>query len=76
VKYGEIIWIDRLKIEELLQRIKEERNVLPTTKQLKANWIGHILRRKCLLKHVIKGKTKGTRSEKEEVSSYLMTLRN
>ena len=25
----------------------------------KANWIGHILRRNCLLKHVIEGKIKG-----------------
>ena len=26
---------------------------------VKANWIGHILRRNCLLKHVIEGKIKG-----------------
>jgi hypothetical protein len=25
----------------------------------KANWIGHILHRNCLLKHVIEGKTEG-----------------
>jgi len=76
VKDGAISWIDRLKNEEVLQRIKEERNVLPATKQRMANWIGHILRRNCLLKHVIKGKTEGTRSEKENVSSYWMNLRN
>jgi hypothetical protein len=29
---------------------------LHTTKRRKANWIGHILRRNCLLKHVIEGK--------------------
>jgi hypothetical protein len=27
--------------------------------QIKANWIGHILRRNCLLKHVIEGKVEG-----------------
>jgi hypothetical protein len=27
--------------------------------QVKANWIGHILRRNCLLKQVIEGKIKG-----------------
>ena len=28
-------------------------------RERKANWIGHILRRKCLLKQVIEGKIKG-----------------
>jgi hypothetical protein len=37
----------------------EERNILYTTKTGKANWIGYILRRKCLLKHVIEGKVGG-----------------
>jgi hypothetical protein len=41
---------------EVLQRVKKERNILHTVKRRKANWIGHILRRKCLLKHVIEGK--------------------
>jgi hypothetical protein len=42
--------------EEVLQRIKEERNILHRVKRRKANWIGHILRRICLLKHVTEGK--------------------
>jgi hypothetical protein len=32
---------------------------LHTIKIRKANWIGHILRRNCLLKHVIEGKLEG-----------------
>jgi hypothetical protein len=76
VKDGAISWIDRLKNEEVLQRIKEERNILPETIQRKSNWIGHILRMKCLLKHVIQGKIEGKRSEKEDVSSSWMNLRN
>jgi hypothetical protein len=36
--------------------VKEERNILRTIKSRKANWIGHILGRNCLLKHVIEGK--------------------
>jgi hypothetical protein len=39
--------------------VKEERNIVHTIKRRKANWIGHILRRKCLLKHVIEGTLEG-----------------
>jgi hypothetical protein len=45
--------------EEVLHKVKEERNILHTIKRRKANWIGHILRRNCLLKRVIEGKIKG-----------------
>jgi hypothetical protein len=48
-----------VRSEEVLHRVKEERNILLTIKIRKANWIGHILRRNCLLKHVIKGKLEG-----------------
>jgi hypothetical protein len=51
-----ISWTDRVRNEEILHSIKEERNILHTIKRRKANWIGHILRRNCLLKHVIEGK--------------------
>jgi hypothetical protein len=30
-----------------------------TIKRKKANWVGHVLRRNCLLKHVIEGKIEG-----------------
>jgi len=36
--------------------VKMDRNILNTVKRRKANWIGHILRRNCLLKQVIEGK--------------------
>jgi hypothetical protein len=39
--------------------VKEERNILHTIKRIQVNCIGHILRRNCLLKHVIKGKVEG-----------------
>jgi hypothetical protein len=39
--------------------VNEERNIVHTIKRSKANWIGHILRRNCLLKHVIEGKLEG-----------------
>ena len=44
--------------EEVLLRVNEQRNILHEIRKRKANWIGHILRRNCLLKQVIEGKTK------------------
>jgi hypothetical protein len=44
---------------EVLLRVKEQRNILHEITKRKANWIGHILRRNCLLQQVIEGKIKG-----------------
>jgi len=51
-----ISWTDRVRKEEALPRGKEERNILQTIQRRKTNWIGHILRWNCLLKHIIEGK--------------------
>ena len=48
-----ISWTDHVRNEVMLQRVKEERNILQATKRRKADCIGHMLRRKCLLKRVI-----------------------
>jgi hypothetical protein len=53
-----ISWTDRVRNEEVLQGVREDRNMLQKIRR-KANCIGHILRRNCLLKHVIEGKTEG-----------------
>ena len=45
-----IIWTDHVKNEEVLLRVNEQRNILHEIRKQKANWIGHILRRNCLLK--------------------------
>jgi hypothetical protein len=45
--------------EEVLLRIKEQRNILREISKRKANQIGHILCRNCLLERVIEGKIKG-----------------
>jgi hypothetical protein len=37
-----ISWTNRVKNEEVLHRVKEERNILRTIKRRKANWICHI----------------------------------
>ena len=44
---------------DVLLRVNEQRNILHEIIKRKANWIGHILRRNCLLKQVIEGKIKG-----------------
>jgi hypothetical protein len=38
---------------------KEQRSILHEISKRKANWIGHILRKNCLLQQVIEGKIKG-----------------
>jgi len=42
--------------DEVLQRVKEERNSLETIKRRKSNWIDHKLRRKQEVLHRSKGK--------------------
>jgi hypothetical protein len=59
-----ISWTDRVGNEEVLHRVKGERNILHTVKRRKANWIGRILRRNCILKHVIEGNVEGRKEWK------------
>jgi len=53
-----ISWTDHVRNEEVLLRVNEQRNILQEISKRKANWIGHILRRNCLLQGVIEGKIK------------------
>jgi len=55
-RMDKIIRTDRVSNTEVLHRVKGDRNVLHKMKRKKADWIGHILRRYCLVKHVIEGK--------------------
>ena len=54
-----ISWTDHVRNDEVLLTVNEQRNTLHEIIKRKANWIGHILRRNCLLKQVIEGKIKG-----------------
>ena len=54
-----ISWTDHVRNEDVLLRVKEQRNNLHEIRKRKANWIGHILRRNCLLQRVIEGKIQG-----------------
>ena len=55
-----ISWTDRVRNEDVLHTVKDETNILHTIHRRKDNWIGHNLRRNCLLKHVTEAKIKGT----------------
>jgi len=58
-------WNEGVKNEEMLQRDKEERNILYTIKRKQANWIGHILCRNSLVMYVIEGKRNDGKTRKK-----------
>jgi hypothetical protein len=55
----EISWMYHMRNVEVLLRVKEQRNILHEISKWKANWIGHILCRNCLLQQGIERKIKG-----------------
>ena len=50
-----INWSEKLMNEEFIEHIEEKRTLLNNNLHRKANWIGHILRRNCLLHDIIEG---------------------
>jgi hypothetical protein len=54
-----ISWTDHVRNEDLLLRVKEQKNILHEIPKRKANWIGHILGRNCLLQRVIEENIQG-----------------
>ena len=61
-----ISWTDHVRNEEVLLRVKEQRNILHEIRKRKANWIGHILRTNCLLQRAVEVKMKrGDRSDRK-----------
>ena len=54
-----ISWTDHVRKEEVLLHVNEQKDILLKIHRRKANCIGHIVCRKCLLKHIIEGKIEG-----------------
>jgi hypothetical protein len=54
-----ISWTDHVRNEDILLRVTEQRNILHEIPKWKANWIGHILRRNCIILRVTEGKIQG-----------------
>ena len=50
---------DHVRNEEVLLQVNEQRNILHAIRKRKANLIGHILCRNCLIRQGIEGKIKG-----------------
>ena len=73
-------WIGHVRNEEVLHRVKEERNILHTMKRRKTNWICYVLHSNCLLKHVIEGNKErrkdrsDRRTRKKTLSNYWLNL--
>ena len=50
-----IKWSEKVNNQKVLDRIGEKRTLLNNILHRKVNWIGHILRRNCLLHDAIEG---------------------
>jgi hypothetical protein len=48
-----IRWTDHVRKEEVLHRVKEERNILYRIERRKADWTGHIWRTRWVVNHIV-----------------------
>ena len=60
---------DRVR-NEVIQRVKVEKNIPLTVKRRETNWIGHMVRRDCLLKNIIEGSDGNTRKKTETATAW------
>jgi hypothetical protein len=60
-----ISWTNHVKNKEVLHRVKEERNILHTVQEMKANWTGHILHRNTFYNMLLKDRRKDRSDGKE-----------
>jgi hypothetical protein len=66
--------IDCLHPQISSDRVKKERHMLRSIKSGDSNWIGHILFRDCLLRHVIEGKVEWTERRRRRFEQLLDDL--
>jgi len=71
-----IKWSERVTNEQVLDRIGEKRTLLKNILRRKANWIGHILRRNCLLHDAIEGRMTEVRGVGRRRTQLLDDLRD
>ena len=73
-----IKWSEKVTNEQVLDHIEEKRTLLNNIVRRKANWIGHILRRNCLLHDAIEGqmtKVKGVGRRRTQLLDDLRSRR-
>ena len=70
-----IKWSEKVTNKQVLDLIGEKRTLLNNILHRKANWIGHILRRNCLLRDVIEGQMRQVKGAGRR-SPLLDDLRN
>lgn len=58
-KSTNVKWLDKITNEDDLKRIGEERSLIRIIDKRKINWVGHELRRECLLRYALEGMMKG-----------------
>ena len=66
---------DCVRNEDVLHRVKKDRNMLRKVNGREGIWIGHMLLRNCLKNTLLKERQKGREENEEAVSSYGMALR-
>ena len=54
-KIERVKWTDKIKNAVVLERVGEGRMMLVLIRKRKRNWLGHSLRRNCLLKDAVEG---------------------
>jgi len=52
-------WTQHVENDEILHKVKEERNILHKIQRCKTDWFGHIMCRNCLLKYTNDGMIEG-----------------
>ena len=71
-----IKWSEKVTNEQVLQRIGEKRTLLNKILLGKGNWIGYILRRKCILHDAIEGQMTEVKGVGRRGKQLLDDLRN
>ena len=61
-----ISWTERVRNEEVLRRVGEERTLINTIWRRKARWTGHVIRSEGLLRTVIEGRAEGEKTKRKE----------